>query len=1144
MAETTTNSQQELQQAAQDLVVLNQMLDVWAQAAGRERMVKIPADQNIAVTPELYAALAQESAYAMEEAKAIATQNGAPMPSVEQTAHELIVRSYVDAIVQAGKINANDTQTLNLALSNASRILQSADSDFDAMVASANAAAQQQTQPQNTQTQSAQTPAAQPVSFTPDAQTQAAMETIRKVLPDLGITPSGNTVESFRTDYTTAMDKIAGMMNLQAATPEAKLQEISAALDKTANDPDFSKVVSGYRFASDARQKAQSDYDKSQSLIDQGIFLAADKAFERVKAGVDFGISKGDDAVLEKVPAPIREDYNKLFTMVENRNTLVGAMQTIQSSGLLNPPQAPVIQTATPAGATVTTPVQPAPSSASAATPAAVTPVAVTTPKEEKPLSPDDPKVLYAMEVVEGKFLSKLSDFTKDLDPSIAGFASKFVDLKPLTEAEIKDEKFEDVQFRQAMMIFRALGGDMNPSGAYSAADRKGMIDAITNPENKKYAAYEMVRQQMLGEGYDEAAVKALRENKDSDLNALFNAMDTLDRAGLTNNEKAKKDRMANRLMIGLSEYLPGGFKDFLKDIFSSGIGKMIAGFLGKAGIQVSLLWGEGRMDDNDLAAKGIEDIRQGYKEEYASIKDEEIPAGKTKLDVMEERVMSKLDSYAVKYVNGALFANASDESIKNAFQASFREARALLETNPKATDEDIMNAFTNRLIHKADELSFGTTGMSLGDRLAKTKEATDAVVRESGFTPPDPNARAELKTEAEPATKTPAQPKITEPTILSQEKGVTTVALSDTLSMTLTFKPNNTAYTQDPLRLSNGRVAAGIQEVFGRNQDKLDLPEQFSPDRMKNAGGRYNDMATQTTCAALEYVFIQAQIHAHYANPATKDKDIEASSIRQQVKTDADIDVVAKYLKAKGVSESDVNAFTKNMNSMAEDMGSVAPGQKNKPTTPVLEQSFLHHQFALDFVKIVPKVEVKVAEEKKPEPPPVEAPKAEPKVVEEIVREAPVTAIPQTEPKQPSMRERIVNEEPPQARPRPAFEAARQNTGSCEGYADAKWDVQVNGEKVCVGPASVGQSAPQGNGGFGNFFLLGDMLRWGAGGVRAVFGDYGGMASAQQHDIDATEARMREQMRDTMGEDGYDPAAASGGRDYNRQQNFGYGSC
>lgn len=1179
MAETTTYSQQELQQAAGDLAVLNQILEVCAQTIGRERMVKIEQGKPVEVTPELYDNLAKETVSVMEDAKNSAAQDGVALPAIERAGNELIALTYVNTLVEAGKINPDDKETLQKALFNSDRIItQAMNGDFNAFIA----ASAQQTQPQNTTPAQQTTPTTQQVAeFTPDEKTKAAMETISKVLPDLGITPSGTTVADFRKDYTTAMEKIAGMMNLQATTPEAQVQEIKTALDKTASDSDFSKIVSGYRFASDAKRRAQEAVDKAgddASLIEKGKLELANKAFEKVKAGVEFGISKGDDTVLEKVPEPIRQDYNRLFAIVANRQTLVDAMNQISASGLLNPPQAPVVQTASPASATQTqSGVQLAPAAMLAPQLTSSTTTEAKPEIEQKPakderdltsLKPDDPKVLNAMMVIEGKFLSKLGDFTEDFDPSVMGFASKFVDLKPLTEADINDDKFEDVQFSQAMMLFRALGGDKNPSGAYDAEkDRASMMNAITDPKNSKYAAYEMVRQHFLGEGYGEDAVKQLREDKTNDLNALFNAMDTLDRAGLTNTEKAKKDRMANRILTGMSEYLPDGFKNFLKDFFSSGFGKMVAGFLGKAGIQVGLLWGEGRMDDNTLASKGIQDIRDGYKEEYAAIKPEEIPAGKTKLDVMEERVMSKLDSYAVKYVNGALFANASDASIKNAFQASFDEAKAVLEENPKATDEDIMNVFTNRLIQKADELSLGTTGMSLGDRLAQTKEITDDIVKQSGFAPPDLNATAELKSPDAPTAtnNTPSAPKITEPTILSQDKGVTSMALSDTLNMTLTFKPNNNAYTQDPLRLSNGRVAAGIQEVFGRNEDKLDLPAQFSPDRMKNAGGRYNDMATQTTCAALEYVFIQAQIHAHYADPANKGKDIDQSSIRQQVKTDADIDMIAKYLKAKGVSDPDVNAFTKNMNSMAEDMGSVAKGQKNQPTTAVLEQSFLHHQFALDFVKIAPKVEVKAEEVKKPEPPPVEIPKpapveAAPEVVEEVVREAPVTAIPQGEPApQPHTRERIVQDQPPEParRPKEDFNTARQNAGG-ECAFDTKFTTTDprTGEVICRTNASPAGTGERGTGTLLDFFMPLKMIRYTFGGaVGAVTGDHSYTASAIQDDINAQyerekaakeavqkelESRIAESKDDTGMSGGYDPVAASSGHGYARQNNPG----
>lgn len=790
--------------------------------------------------------------------------------------------------------------------------------------------------------QPAGTPAttAAPAPYVPNDKDKQAMATLTSVMTTLGMKPSGDTVDSFRKDYSQAMTTFAGMLHLTGDRSTYGSQ-ISKELDKIA--PDLAAL------------EGKPDF--------------------MVRSALKFKL--GDDYA--KLPQTIQENPKLLIDLVKKRQELVSAMNTIEGSGMFAAPATAAPATAAPgtaapgtAAPTTAAPATgtPPPTTAAPATaaPATAAPATATPdPASPPPTTASNPSgppskqdIADASSVIHDVLFVPLADKMSKM-----GMVAKFIDFKT-PDADPTFGAQSQQTLALTMIALKKLGGEQNPNGSYDPSMREGLIrDIMTKPE------YAMVKAAIPVDGAttDEEKEKKRKES----LDFMFSQMDVLARAGLTNSEAAQNDNFYNRLLTKASEFLPEGVKTWLKDFFTnSEIGKMISPFLAMMGIQVGVIWGEKPASQNELADSAKPALEKGFKEALAGIKPEEIPAGETKIDALQIKVNEKLDLPLVKFVTEKMFQGADQEFVKNSLRDALQDAKA------GANEEEQSKIFAQSMADRAKawrEHQAPATGQPalnpLNNPQGIQQDAAAAVVAQPvpavGPTTTAPAAAVPSPAGAPTGGASGPAPSVGQNASVaaSTQPGASTAtpahlaAAGADEEIRLTLNAGHGAMAQGPIRLSNSRVQMTTQ-VLHNNFDKLELSAVSKSDLVNaqavlndQVNGVYVDKATRAVSAAYEELVLRAQIHAHNSDPANRDKPLDLSKLDHKM-TLQNIDLVAQYMKDKGVKDSEVKIFKDKIIDMGMDMQSTKLKGDPIQKTSVLEQSFFGGQISMESLKIV----------------------------------------------------------------------------------------------------------------------------------------------------------------------------------------------
>lgn len=778
-------------------------------------------------------------------------------------------------------------------------------------------------------------PAAAPAPYVPNDKDKQAMATLTSVMTTLGMKPSGDTVDSFRKDYSQAMTTFAGMLHLTGDRSTYGSQ-ISKELDKIA--PDLAAL------------EGKPDF--------------------MVRSALKFKL--GDDYA--KLPQTIQENPKLLIDLVKKRQELVSAMNTIEGSGMFAAPATAAPATAAPGTAAPTTaapatgtppPTTAAPGTAAPATAAPAT--ATPDPASPPPTTASNPSgppskqdIADASAVIHDVLFVPLADKMSKM-----GMVAKFIDFKT-PDADPTFGAQSQQTLALTMIALKKLGGEQNPNGSYDPSMREGLIqDIMTKPE------YAMVKAAIPVDGAttDEEKEKKRKES----LDFMFSQMDVLARAGLTNSEAAQNDNFYNRLLTKASEFLPEGVKTWLKDFFTnSEIGKMISPFLAMMGIQVGVIWGEKPASQAELVDNAKPALEKGFKEALAGIKPEEIPAGETKIDALQIKVNEKLDLPLVKFVTEKMFQGADQEFVKNSLRDALQDAKA------GANEEEQSKIFAQSMADRAKawrEHQAPATGQPalnpLNNPQGVQQDAAAAVAAQpvpaAGPTTTAPAAAVPSPAGAPTGGASGPAPSVGQNASVaaSTQPGASTAtpahlaAAGADEEIRLTLNAGHGAMAQGPIRLSNSRVQMTTQ-VLHNNFDKLELSAVSKSDLVNaqavlndQVNGVYVDKATRAVSAAYEELVLRAQIHAHNSDPANRDKPLDLSKLDHKM-TLQNIDLVAQYMKDKGVKDSEVKIFKDKIIDMGMDMQSTKLKGDPIQKTSVLEQSFFGGQISLESLKIV----------------------------------------------------------------------------------------------------------------------------------------------------------------------------------------------
>lgn len=158
----------------------------------------------------------------------------------------------------------------------------------------------------------------QPQEIVPDAATRQAMNVIRQqVLPALDLRSSGNDNAAFRNDFTAMSRKLAQMFNISGDPNSTEVRtQIRTQLEQLASNPQIGTL----------RDLAS-------------LPMGASTAFRTAVVG-----SQGQ-AAYDRLPQAIKDNPAMLFTLLDNRNTIFGAIDQVYASRILEQPQVAVART-------------------------------------------------------------------------------------------------------------------------------------------------------------------------------------------------------------------------------------------------------------------------------------------------------------------------------------------------------------------------------------------------------------------------------------------------------------------------------------------------------------------------------------------------------------------------------------------------------------------------------------------------------------------------------------------------------------------------------------------------------------------------------------------------------------------------------
>ncbi len=745
-------------------------------------------------------------------------------------------------------------------------------------------------------------------AFEPDAKTQAAMDYIcSDVFPGLGLSANSKDVASFQGCYEKAILSLKDLASL-SDDPSKHAGELKLKLDEMAKNPDFVQLRSDYESAKNSTV-AQLTFVTKITLAGYG----------------------------DKIPEAMKDNPELLFSLIDNRDKIVESVATV-SSGVLSVPtraastgaEASAESTATGSEASS----KGAETGVEASAESAATGAKSSTKIVEGSLKPDDPKVQAAANVVEDMFLKPMGDYISKMGDKAAEYSAKFADFKPLTEEEINDGVLAQEQLRTALIGFKILDDQKNPSGAYDPSQKEAMIKSIM--EKPKF---DMVRQQIdakISAGETDPAVIA--DKRKVMLDELFTQMDVLYRAGLTNSEKAKNDTVYNRVLMQAAEWIPEGMKGFLKDFFTGKgpmgqWGEMLGNFLGAMGIQVSLLWGEELKSEVDLVAESAPNIEKNFK---AQFEEAEGADPLEKLQAMEKEALENADSFGSRFAQNLIFKGANKDFVDNTIKSAFDKAEEAAR-KPGATDETIAQAFTNEVITRAQEFR---------ENPENAKKFDDLTEKEKYETIEDVKVKV--------------------------DKGVAEFKA-------LGFDTENghdigIKYTEREFDSVVERYAydapAAIYGVIDRNFEALGLVQDQG--MIKDGGGALKTVFDPQGNAMIEELLIRAQIHSHLESggelneaylAALNEKNEHGTNQLRELSVD-NVSLVEDYLRHQGVGDADIKIFHDSIQGMGENFygtDSAKPDAGEAQTDSVLEHVVYGGQ--LDTSLLVP------APEPEPEP-------------------------------------------------------------------------------------------------------------------------------------------------------------------------------
>ncbi len=418
-------------------------------------------------------------------------------------------------------------------------------------------------------------------------------------------------------------------------------------------------------------------------VFDEASYAAFDRAMEymasQVKVSYDNGCtdefcddlqSRLDKALAFKIMTSSDEEAASLLAA---KNSLPGLMEDIKyltERDALKPVEMVQVQVEVPSGAP--TNVAPVTAGPSVDAPATVVPAAAAASDSVDTGAPartgvankiEEARIQGAITAVE----TAMSGVIENIDKiPLGGFADKIGSIKEMLVKPIDttDDKFDENSQEMAstlLMVLKTVGGYENPNGEYNEnIGNQLQIDILSKDEfafirselgiNGKYELGE-ARALVQGiedpgtfeeiEGESQAdrdarfvqhnraqetfeAFNQLKKNNEeglTNLNALFQGLDTLDENDMLDPNGRAAGKTRNNLMLDIA----GGFLEKtgmlngIKDFFqNNAIGQFIGTILGMVGFDVNRLWGETGEDlenPQQMASKLGDDFERVYQD-------------------------------------------------------------------------------------------------------------------------------------------------------------------------------------------------------------------------------------------------------------------------------------------------------------------------------------------------------------------------------------------------------------------------------------------------------------------------------------------------------------------------------------------------
>ncbi len=732
------------------------------------------------------------------------------------------------------------------------------------------------------------------------------------------------------------------------------IQHLNFLLDFKENGKmNLFKANASDQFLTDMKNSASEDFDPNR--VDDMMSMLIDGVNESiVKKGEDFG-KETDPAKKAELDAEIQ----KLGVLKEEIiPQIMKEIVALESAGLLSNP-------VTVTGKTVRIPIEvvaqttnnptktPTPKdSAPQGNSDNSKPPATSTKSTEELLSAaNDEGVAGDVALIE-KILFDLGGNIKDFDKF--GLSESIV--TPLTLADLEDDGFgensQDI-LAKAITLIRTIDGDKNPNGLYSAGDSEALKRAILTKDALQPIRDVLEISQMSedeAKKYFEISPSATDEQKlaheehqkrvDTNLNlgvlnGMFEALDNIEGAKLINEEKARSTTKMNIMLDGMftamDKFMPG-MSGMLQNFFNSdqeifGIsGKMIGAMLSMFGINVNRLWG----DKNDMGVEAARPIVEkgydlfvdhakstlgdgaGFQEVMSLAKQDMLD----KLKNSDGSIVGGIKKSAIDKIMNQIFDGKGEEFIEEALTNAMDAAIAAGDYDAART------AFSDSLIQAGADYQ-NNSDLTL-DKMSEALTSTTALAK-------SPEMQKIVQAEIDAGNVTPNKP----------------AAVENDSHVVLAFTPDTNDYEQEPMRFSEDAIRA-MQEVIGNEANRELLGLEIAPNDMK-IDGKYSGMATRNTSAIFEELAILAQIHA-LTESGVEIPEGDFEGLEHKLSNDNLGDVEA-YMKAKGLSDADVNKFIQNASELANDYRSTTLPDNPIQEISVLEQSFLENQIAASLV-------------------------------------------------------------------------------------------------------------------------------------------------------------------------------------------------